>query len=121
MNNRFLNHHHYMPNYYSDYSYRIRQGDPVIFMDSARQTQVLLNDSSLILQKLSSSRSFAQSIITAAQNSQKDLVTQLIRSIGIKNIPKVSYTPNGLILNFVSEKNNIDCCHLTLKIRWGNP
>ena len=116
-------HHHPNILYYNPYpSFRNPlQTDPAMFMDSAQKTQLLMKDASNILGKLANSKPFSSEIIDAAKNSQKDRVVELINSTGIKNFPQVSYTPNGLTLTFINEDNNIDCCHLILKVRWATP
>nr|WP_295971408.1 hypothetical protein [uncultured Bacillus sp.] len=111
---------HFLPYYRPFISCRnVLPVNPSIFMNSARLTQMLLKDGGIILEKLAVSKTFSGNIITAAQSSDKNKVVSLLQSTGIQNTPKVSYTPNGLTLSFVHEENQIDCCHLILKIRWG--
>jgi hypothetical protein len=95
--------------------------DPAIFMNSARQTRPLLKNADLLLQKLADSKQLSVDIMTAAQESKHEKVNELVSSTGIGKISEVTYNPNGLIVTFIDEPNNIDCCHLILKIRWANP
>ncbi len=110
------------PYYHSSYPIREpTQLDPTMFMNSARQTQELLKDGMLIAEKIAGSKPFSRDIMHWAQSSNKAKVEELIKSTGIKQKPEISYTPNGLTVTFINEQNGIDCCHLILKIRWGNP
>jgi hypothetical protein len=115
--------YHPIPPYYQTYfpSRNTAQVNPTMFMDSARQTKELIKDGTLISEKIAGSKPFSIDIMRAAQESNKAKVEELIKSIGIKHKPQVSYTPNGLTLTFIHEQNDIDCCHLILKIRWANP
>lgn len=97
------------------------QLDPTMFMNSARQSKNLIKDGQLILDKIANSKPFSLEIMHAAQSSNKAKVEELIKSTGIKQKPQISYSPNGLTVTFINEQNDIDCCHLILKIRWGNP
>lgn len=111
------------PSHYHSY-YPVRepaQLDPTMFMVSARQTQELLKDGKLILEKIASSKPFSVDIMRWARSSNKAKVEELIKSTGIKQKPQISYNPNGLIVTLINDQNDIDCCHLILKIRWGNP
>jgi len=92
-----------------------------MFMNSARQSKNLIKDGQLILEKIAGSKPFSLEMMQAAQSSNKAKVEELIKSTGIKQKPQVSYTPNGLTVTFINEQNDIDCCHLILKVRWGNP
>ncbi|MCQ6276524.1 hypothetical protein JMM81_16545 [Bacillus sp. V3B] len=92
-----------------------------MFMNSARQTKGLLKNADLILEKLAHSQQLSLDIMNAAQESKHDKVNELIKSTGIEKISEVSYTPNGLIITFTDKPNNIDCCHLILKVRWAMP
>ena len=114
--------HRNLPYYHPNYSIRNPpQLDPTMFMNSARQTKDLIKDGQFILDKIANSKPFSLEIMRAAQSSNKAKVEELIKSTGIKQKPQLSYTPNGLTVTFINEQNNIDCCHLILKIRWGNP
>ncbi|HVI20723.1 MAG TPA: hypothetical protein VM660_01580 [Bacillus sp. (in: firmicutes)] len=122
-NSPYYQQYHRNPHYYQKH-YSIRnptQLDPTMFMNSAHQSKNLIKDGQLILEKIAGSKPFSLEMMQAAQSSNKAKVEELIKSTGIKQKPQVSYTPNGLTVTFINEQNNIDCCHLILKIRWGNP
>ncbi|MDZ5472091.1 hypothetical protein SM124_10060 [Bacillus sp. 31A1R] len=120
--------HHYIHSnnqiYYSPYYYPyhyVRQFpsvNPTQFISSAKQMELIMKDASLLLQRMSSSREFSSELMSAAQESKMEKVTSMIKSTGVQTMPEISYTPDGLKLIFTSKTNNIDCCHLTLSLRW---
>ncbi|WNS74789.1 hypothetical protein RRV45_18160 [Bacillus sp. DTU_2020_1000418_1_SI_GHA_SEK_038] len=92
--------------------------DPATFMSSAKDMENIMRDVSLLLTKMASSRTFSFQLMSAAQASQQDKVSTIIKSTGIKHIPKVRYTPDGLVLEFESANQLQNCCSLLLKLRW---
>ena len=65
-------------------SYPIRQYppvDPTLFTQSAATAQTLMNDASAILKKLASSKSFATSVMSAAQEGKTKEVQRMIQSL----------------------------------------
>jgi hypothetical protein len=92
--------------------------NPSVFMTSAKHMQIIMKDASLLLAKMSSSRKFSFDLMTAAQNSNHGKVNQLLKGTGVQTMPKVSYTPDGLKLDFSSFAEDMDCCHLSLSLRW---
>ncbi|WP_066291516.1 hypothetical protein [Bacillus sp. FJAT-29937] len=92
--------------------------DPGTFMSSAKDMENIMRDVSLLLTKMASSRAFSFELMSAAQASKLEKVNIMIKSTGIKHIPKVSYTPDGLVLHFESVNQLQDCCSLSLKLRW---
>ncbi|MED3549522.1 hypothetical protein ACTHO0_14820 [Cytobacillus praedii] len=88
-------------------------------MSSAKDMAILMNDASRLLAEMAKSKKFSFELMNAAQQSKMEKVEQMIKSTGIKNIPKTSYTPDGLSLHFDSGKAYNDCCKLTLKLRWS--
>lgn len=92
--------------------------NPNIFMSSAKHMQALMLDASKLLEKMASNRKFSFDLMSAAQQSNKNKVQELIRLTGIKSAPNVGYSPDGLKLIFVANADQSDCCHLTLNLRW---
>lgn len=110
---------HYYPNGNFPYFYRqLPEINPNIFMTSAQQMQRLMKDASILLDKMASSRKFSLALMEAAQASNQAKVNQVIKETGIVTIPKITYTPDGLKLYFKANAENVDCCHLTLNLRW---
>ncbi|UAL46731.1 hypothetical protein [Sutcliffiella horikoshii] len=93
--------------------------DPTVFTESAESMQQLMKEASIILQKLSESKEFASEVMQAAQEGNKEKVSQLLLSTGVHSGVQVDYTPDGINLNMTSEIEGKDCCHLTISLRWG--
>lgn len=92
--------------------------NPGMFMNSAKGMEMLMKDASHLLAEMARSRKFSFDLMSAAQQSKADTVEKLIKSTGIKTIPKVTYTPDGLKLHFNSGQEYTNCCELALKLRW---
>ncbi|MFE8702376.1 hypothetical protein ACFYKX_17400 [Cytobacillus sp. FJAT-54145] len=110
-----------MPHYrfYPQPYYRpFPQVNPDLFMQSAHHMQVLMKDASLLLDRMASSKEYAMNLMGAAQESKMQQVNDMIKGAGITTMPEVSYTPEGLKLYFKSKAEDIDCCHLSLTLRW---
>lgn len=93
--------------------------DPSIFMSSAQHMGPLLRDAGTLLNKMAESWKFSYDLMSAAQESDKQKVEQIIREAGIQIIPKITYDPDGLNLYFTTGENEMTCCHLTLQLRWN--
>lgn len=117
------------PYYYGQYSAPIRfipyiksrqfpTVNPDIFMHSAQHMQTLMKDASLILAKMANSHQFAFDLMTAAQSSNKAKVNEMLKETGIQSSPSVSYSPDGLKLDFKTAVDHVDCCHLNLSLKW---
>lgn len=111
---------YFQPNYFVPYPH-IRQVTPVnptMFMTSAKHMRIIMKDASILLDKMSDSRKFSLDLMAAAQVSDQEKVKQLLKDTGVQTMPKVTYTPDGLRLNFSSYVEDLDCCHLSLSLRW---
>ncbi|WP_156317738.1 hypothetical protein [Bacillus sp. CHD6a] len=93
--------------------------DPTVFTESAESMQQLMKEASIILQKLSDSKEFATEVMAAAQEGNKEKVSQLLLSTGVHSGVKVDFNPDGINLNMTSDTEGNDCCHLTISLRWG--
>lgn len=94
---------------------------PKKFMDSAIHTHELLADAQLLLNRISRSAAFAGQLMSAAQKSDSAGVGRMLAGTGIQHIPRVFYTPDGLVLQFVQKApgNKEPCCELRMKMRWS--
>lgn len=92
--------------------------NPAIFMNSAKEMEELMKDAGRLLTKIAASKQFSYELMSAAQASKVAIVTNMIKSTGVKKIPRISYTPDGLHLDFKMSDDNSNCCILTLKLRW---
>lgn len=97
---------------------QLPQVNPSTFMSSAQNMRIIMKDASTLLNKMANSREFSYSLMSAAQESNQQKVDNLVKSAGIQTSPKVTYNPDGLKLSFTTQVNNVDCCHLTLDLRW---
>lgn len=88
------------------------------FNESAKSSRKLLSEASLLLNHLATSKEFGNKVMTAAQRSDTAEVTRLIRSLGITTNVVIRYNPDGFHIEFVSQVKNIDCCRLTVALRW---
>lgn len=77
-----------------------------------------MKEASLVLNKLADSKEFDKQLMTAAQASQTEEVKRLIQSIGITSDVDVSYTPDGIRMEFSSEHQGYECCQLQIALRW---
>ena len=110
----------YYPYFVNTNSY-IREFPPVnpsLLKTSAKLMESLLQDALKIVRQISSQPQFAQQLMTFAQLSKNEEVNELIKHVGIKNIPLVTYNPDGLHLAFQGVENNMECCKLDIAVRW---
>jgi len=107
------------PFYYQPYYLRpFQEVNPQVFMTSAKYMQSLMKDASVLLERMADSKEFAKQLMSNAQESKQKLVEDQIKHTGIQNIPVVSYTPDGLKLVFSRDIDTMNCCNLTLTVRW---
>ena len=92
--------------------------DPTVFQESANKELALLNDVRVVLEKISTSSQYSADIMKAAQESNQTQIEKLVRSSGVKKIPAITYTPDGLRIKFTDSTNGMECCHLAVKLRW---
>ncbi|UTI42284.1 hypothetical protein [Niallia sp. RD1] len=104
--------------HYPIYFREFPEVNPAKLMDSAKDTLTLLPDLEACLNQLVNSPDFSKNLMSAAQLSKTATVEQLIKSIGIKEIPKISYNPDGITLNFDHKNKPPHCCYLSVQLRW---
>lgn len=63
--------------------------DTTLFKTSATKAITLMNDANLVMKKITTSNSFSNELMTAAQQSNQAEVEKLIQSAGIKNEMKL--------------------------------
>lgn len=91
-----------------------------LFMQSSKMAQDLLSDAQLVTNTFAQSKTFSEQLMSDAQQSKKAAVKELIRNTGIKTQPDISYTPEGLRLDFHKASGNSDCCHVIISLKWMN-
>ncbi|MGI8315083.1 hypothetical protein [Halobacillus mangrovi] len=89
-----------------------------MFKKSATEMHDLMLKADSLMQKLGSSESFAKEVMNAAQQNQQQKVKQLLKSTGLEAEMETNYNPDSLTIKLQSDVNNIDCCHLTIVLRW---
>lgn len=89
--------------------------NPNHLMRSAETTLTLLKDAEKVVNTFSSSRAFSERLMTAAQRSQKSVVNEMIRKIGLTTTPDIVYNPDGIRLDFHSKT---DDCHVITSLKW---
>lgn len=92
--------------------------DANLLYQSANETKKLMDDASIVLNKLAESQEFDAELMYAAQISDSEKVDRLIHSTGITSEVDITYNPDGLRLEFISQVANTDCCKLRIALRW---
>ncbi|PJN88465.1 MULTISPECIES: hypothetical protein [Bacillaceae] len=91
--------------------------NPDLLVKSAKASQSLLIDVQKVMNTLATSKPFANGLMTAAQSSEKSLVTEMIRKIGIKNEPDIMYNPDGIRFDFHPKAGEVNC-HIIISLKW---
>lgn len=85
---------------------------------SVRRFQQLIQQADLLVNRLASSKEFATELMSAAQQSDRNKVNQLIRSTGITIDIKTTFTPTGIRIVLDNSEVEGDCCDLLIALRW---
>ena len=89
-----------------------------LFRTSADKAISLMKDANIVMTKITTSTTFSNDLMAAAQQSQQKEVERLIQSTGIKKKPKITYNPDGITMNFVDYAGDKECCHIITQLRW---
>jgi len=95
--------------------------DPTILSQSVKEFQTLMQQSELLLNKLSDTEYSTKLMETAQQGNQSE-VDHLIQSIDGFYVPvQISYTPSGIIFDMESPavSQGANCCTLKITLKWG--
>ncbi|WP_181350243.1 hypothetical protein [Thalassobacillus sp. CUG 92003] len=92
--------------------------DPGLFSESAGKMQTLMGEAEPVLQRLNQSEEFAGEVMHAAQESDESKVKQLLNSTGIQSDFEVHFNPDNINIKLTATVNSMDCCHLTMALRW---
>lgn len=92
--------------------------DPKQLRNSAQDALLIISDANIILKRISLSDDFSRKLMKAAQESKPQIVEQLIKSLGTKNVPQIKYNPDGISLNFDHKSIAPHCCFLSFQLRW---
>lgn len=102
--------------------YTLRQYPPInptLFLQSAATAQMLMNDASIILKRLASSKTFATSVMSAAQEGKKKEVQRMIEALGIKSKVELYFNPDGIRFTLSPPPGAFLCCQLVIGLRWN--
>lgn len=117
----------YNPNYYHTPYYHtaywpIRQYpnvDAELLNQSAHESKKVMEEASIVLDKLADSEEFDVELMYAAQASDMEEVKRLIHSLeGVTSEIDIDFNPDGLRLEFKSKIANLHCCSLRVSLRW---
>ncbi|WP_428909879.1 hypothetical protein [Niallia sp. Krafla_26] len=107
---------------YPSLDYYIPRQFPPVDIDqlekSIQRFQELIQQASLLINRLANSKEFARDLMSAAQESNKQRVNQLIRSTGVSIKINTSFTPTGIRIELSNSKFEGDCCQLLIALRW---
>jgi hypothetical protein len=109
-------------NYYQPMPRQYPQVDVNVFKKSIKTYRLLMDEGSLLLDKLGDP-GFDVKLMTAAQMGNNSEVDILMKSIGLKVPVKTKYTPTGVIFELKAHADPnapMNCCTLTVQLQWGN-
>jgi len=96
--------------------------DVKIFEESIKSFRLLMDQGSILLDRLGNS-DFARKMMTVAQQGKKADVDHLISTIGLKVPVTTKFTPTGVNFELFTQTNpNVpaSCCTLKVSMKWGN-
>jgi hypothetical protein len=96
--------------------------DVKIFEKSVKSFRLLMDQGSVLLDRLGDS-DFARRMMTAAQQGNKVDVDHLISTIGLKVAVTTKFSPSGVNFElFTHADPNVpaSCCTLKVSMKWGN-
>jgi hypothetical protein len=98
------------------------QVDVNVFSKSIKTYRLLMDQGSILLDRLGDS-GFDVKLMSAAQQGNNAEVDKLIKSIGLKVPVGTKYTPTGVTFELKAHTDPnapINCCTLTVHLQWGN-
>ena len=91
---------------------------PKQLMGSAEHTKNLLADAQIVNETLRTSPSFNQQLTTAAQQSQHQIVHDLINNLPIQGRAIISFSPGGISITFLPKLETNNCCYVVTFLNW---
>ncbi|WHY97247.1 hypothetical protein [Peribacillus simplex] len=91
--------------------------NPDLLVKSAKTSQSLMLDVKKVMDTLATSKPFSNRLMTAAQASQKSVVIDMIRKIGINNEPDITYNPDGIRFDFYPKAGEVNS-HIIVSLKW---
>ena len=93
--------------------------NPDLLVKSAKTSQSIMLDVKKVMDTLATSKPFSNRLMTAAQASEKSVVIDMIRKIGIKNEPDITYNPDGIRFDFYPKAGE-ENCHIIVSLKWSD-
>ncbi|MFJ8070237.1 hypothetical protein ACIQZD_14975 [Peribacillus sp. NPDC096447] len=91
--------------------------NPDMLVKSAKTSQSLMVDVKKVMDTLATSKPFSNRLMTAAQSSKMNVVIDMIKKIGIKNEPDITYNPDGIRFDFYPKAGE-ENCHIIVSLKW---
>jgi hypothetical protein len=85
---------------------------------SVHKFQTLIRQADLLVNKLAEDPKFTKELMSAAQQSNKRRVNELILSTGITLRVKSTFTPSGIKIILDNSGMEEDCCNLLIGLKW---
>ncbi|MEC3886125.1 hypothetical protein VKA52_20565 [Halobacillus sp. HZG1] len=92
--------------------------DEDMFVQSASEMEKLMADARKVVGKISNSHDFANDVMGAAQESDQSKVNTLIRSAGVESPFQADYNPDRMKIHLTARNQQVECCQLTIVLRW---
>ncbi|WP_223282836.1 hypothetical protein [Neobacillus kokaensis] len=95
--------------------------DTKIFSHSIQSFKILMQQGSILLDRLAELQ-FSKKVMNAAQQGKQAEVDQLIKSIGLKVPVKTTFSPSGVIFELSTNSGTtspFNCCTLNINMKWG--
>ena len=89
-----------------------------LFVQSASSMMGMMDDARAVVEQISNSKDFANEVMGAAQESDQSKVDALIKSTGVNSSFQAEYNPDRLKLHMASSAGEVECCKLTVILRW---
>jgi hypothetical protein len=85
---------------------------------SVHKFQTLIREADLLVNKLAADPVFTKELMSAAQQSNKTRVNELILSTGITLRVKTTFTPTGIKIIIDNSGMEGECCDLLIGLQW---
>jgi hypothetical protein len=108
--------------YYYPITRQYPQVDVNVFTKSIKSYRLLMDQGSILLDRLGDG-DFDVKLMAAAQQGNQTEVDRLMKTIGLKVPVKTKYTPTGVTFELTTQPvqgSYMSCCTLTVHLKWGN-
>ncbi|MEH6995098.1 hypothetical protein V7075_20710 [Neobacillus drentensis] len=108
--------------FYPQVTRQYPQVDVNIFAKSIKSYRLLMDQGSILLDRLGD-EDFDVKLMAFAQQGNKTEVDKLIKTIGLKVPVETKYTPTGITFELTAHpdpSSPMSCCTLSVHMKWGN-